>query len=62
MFTSFKLEMKSLVLSTVYSDLVSGDNSFARYLDVLYVAVPMFEIIGRIGSAYVQRKKLSHLS
>ena len=34
------------VLSTVYSDVARGARSFAKYLDVLYVAVPMFDTIG----------------
>ena len=41
---------KSFVLLMVYFDLVRGARSFAKYFDVLYVAVPMLEIIGRIGS------------
>ena len=40
--------MKSLVLSTVYLDFVRGARSFAMYFEALYVAVPMFDMIGRI--------------
>ena len=42
--------MKSLVLSTVYCDLLNGERNLQRCLAVLCVAVPIFEMIGRIGS------------
>ena len=48
-FRFFVNAMKSLVLLMVYFDFVNGASNFARYLDVLYVAVPMFEMIGVLG-------------
>ena len=41
--------MKSLVLLTVYSDILRGDKSLAKYFASWYDAVLMLEIIGRIG-------------
>ena len=41
--------MKSLVLLTVYSDVLRGDKSLAKYFASWYDAVLMLEIIGRIG-------------
>jgi hypothetical protein len=46
----FSSLIKDRVLSTVYSDVARGAKSFSKYLDVLYVAVPMFDTIGRIGN------------
>ena len=43
--------MKLLVLLKVYSDVLRGDKSFAKYFASLYDAVLMLEIIGRIGSS-----------
>ena len=47
-FCPFILVMKSLVLLTVYSDIVRGDKSLAKYFASWYDAVLMLEIIGRI--------------
>ena len=41
--------MKSLVHLTVYSDILRGDKSLAKYFASWYDAVLMLEIIGRIG-------------
>ena len=41
--------MKSLVLLTVYSDVLRGDKSFTKCFASWYDAVLMLEIIGRIG-------------
>ena len=41
--------MKSLVLLTVYSDVLRGDKSLAKYFASWYGAALMLEIIGRIG-------------
>ena len=43
--------MKSLVLLTVYSDVLTGGKSLAKYFASWYDAVLMLEIIGRIGRA-----------
>ena len=40
----------SLPLETVYSEVLNGDNSFAKYFARWYVAVLRLEIIGRIGN------------
>ena len=45
--------MNSAVLIIEYSDFVRGANNFAKYCDVLYVAVPIFDIIGLIGSLLI---------
>ena len=41
--------MKSLVLLTVYSDVLTGEKSLAKYFASWYDAVLMLKIIGRIG-------------
>ena len=41
--------MKLLVLLTVYSDVLRGDKSLAKYFASWYDAVLMLEIIGRVG-------------
>ena len=41
--------MKLLVLLAVYSDILRGDKSVAKYFASWYDAVLMLEIIGRIG-------------
>ena len=45
--------MKSTLLSTVYSDLFSGENNLARYLASWYDAVAKLDIIGRIGRSSI---------
>ena len=42
--------MNLLLLETVYSVVLNGDNSFAKYFARWYVAVLRLEIIGRIGN------------
>ena len=42
-------EMNSFVLDTVYFEFPRGARSCAKHLLVLYVAVLMFETIGRSG-------------
>ena len=49
-FRSLIFEMNSAVLLIEYSDFVKGANNFAKCCDVLYVAVPIFDIIGLIGN------------
>ena len=46
---TFILVTNYFVLDTVYFDLPSGASSSAKNLLVLYVAVPMFDTIGRNG-------------
>ena len=41
--------MNSTLLSTVYSDLLSGESNLARYLASWYNTVPMLDITGQIG-------------
>ena len=41
---------ESLVLETVYSETLSDDISFDKYLARCYVAVSILEIIGQIGN------------
>ena len=41
--------MKSLVLLTVYSDVLRGDKGLAKYFASWYDAVLMLETIGHIG-------------
>ena len=41
--------MKSLVLLTVYSDILRGDKSLVKYFASWYDAMFMLGIIGRIG-------------
>ena len=48
-FCPFVWVMKSLVLLTIYSDVLRGDKSLAKYFASWYDAVLMLEIIGRIG-------------
>ena len=43
--------MNSLVLLTVYSDVLRGDKSLDKYFASWYDAALMLEIIGRIGSS-----------
>ena len=43
--------MKSLVILTVYSDVLRGDKSLAKYFASWHDAVLMLEVIGRIGSS-----------
>ena len=43
--------MKSLVLLTVYSDILRGDKSLAKYFATWYDAVLMLEMIGLIGGS-----------
>ena len=50
-FCPFILVIKSLVLLIVYSDVLRGDKSFAKYFASWYDAVLRLEIIGRIGSS-----------
>ena len=52
-FFDFALLMKSTLLSTVYSDLFSGENNLARYLASWYDAVAKLDIIGRIGRSSI---------
>ena len=40
--------MNSMLLATVYSDLLSGESNLAIYLASWYDAVPILDIIGRI--------------
>ena len=50
-FSLFIRVLKSLVLLTVYSDVLRSDKSLAKYFANWYGAVLMLEIIGRIGSS-----------
>ena len=45
--------MNSTLLSTVYSDLLSGESNLVKYLTSGYDAVPMLDIIGRIGRSTI---------
>ena len=47
---------KSLVLETVYSELLRGDISFDKYLARLCLAVPILEIIGRSFNMIVKNQ------
>ena len=51
MFCLFIRVTKSVVLLTMYSDVLIGDKSLAKYFANWYDVVLMFEIIGRIGSS-----------
>ena len=44
------ISRKCFMLLTLYSESFRSANNFARYLAVLWIAVPMFETIGRNGS------------
>ena len=42
-----------MVLVTVYSDVLKGDKSFAKYLASWYDAVPILNIIGHNGTSLI---------